>query len=129
MLLRSSEAPTRGTYLEICRGAHLIIGRVVWSKPDRFGVQTQDRVPVECLTRTPDQSPSPVAVESTVAVERRSNVRSFQETHERSRIIGRIVEFGTFLIVAGLATLLVGGVAVEILFEPLAQADAALASR
>ncbi|HEY0630188.1 MAG TPA: PilZ domain-containing protein [Sphingomicrobium sp.] len=128
MLLHSEDAPVRGSYLEIRRGAHIIIGRVVWSKPNRFGIQAQDHIPVDGLVQNSDRSPTTDAT-ATGIVERRAYSRSVQLAHEKSRTIGRLIEFGTFLMVAALATVLVGGVAVEIIFEPMAKAEGALAAR
>lgn len=129
MLLRSAASPGCGSYLEIRRGNHIFVARVVWSGPDRFGVQTQDYVPVDSLAQNPDRAP-PIAPAAVTGVgECRATCRAAQLAHEKSRIAGRIVEFGTFLLVAGFATMLVAGTVVEVLFEPLAQADAALAAR
>lgn len=128
MLLRSSEAPGRGSYLEIRRGDHIIVARVVWTAPGRFGVQTQDPVSVDSLGQASGRSSCSTAGEPHPA-ERRSVGRVLQVAHDQSRSVGRLIEFGTFLMIGGLATMLVAGVAVEVLFEPLAQADAALASR
>jgi hypothetical protein len=40
--------------------------------------------------------------------------------HENNPALGRAMEFGTFLTIGALATMLVAGVAVESVFEPLA---------
>ena len=42
--------PVRGAYLEIRRGAYVIVGRVVWSSGDRFGLKAQDTIAAEALT-------------------------------------------------------------------------------
>lgn len=42
LLVQAAVAPVRGDYIEIFRADRAIVGRVVWNKDRRFGVQTQD---------------------------------------------------------------------------------------
>ena len=41
--------PVRGTYVEIRRGSHVLVGQVMWSAGHRFGVRTQDRLAVNAI--------------------------------------------------------------------------------
>lgn len=49
LLVSSAMPPAIGTYVDIRRGALVIIGRVVWGGSSRFGVRTQDPVSVAAL--------------------------------------------------------------------------------
>lgn len=50
VLVGADDAPAAGTYVDIRRGRHVIIGRVVWRKGRVFGVRTQDRLDIAALT-------------------------------------------------------------------------------
>jgi len=43
--LSAGSPPDPGSYVEIRRGAYLIVARVIWVNGVRFGVRTQDCVP------------------------------------------------------------------------------------
>jgi hypothetical protein len=47
--LHATPPPSRGTYIEVRRGSHVIIGRVVWVKADRFGMCAQDKLAIDAL--------------------------------------------------------------------------------
>lgn len=126
MLVRAARRPARGSYLEIRRGAHVIIARVVWAKPDRFGVQTQDPVPTDSLIVDAQKPPSPKDPQGSAFIERRSAKRSHEERHEASRRRSRAIEFGTFLLLGALATLMIGGSVSEALGRPMTAVSAAL---
>ena len=49
MLVRCKIAPVRGDYVEVTRGTQRVIGRVVWSKDDKFGLRAQDRIDIDAF--------------------------------------------------------------------------------
>jgi len=49
MGLRSSRAPRRGDYIELCRHHHRLVGRVMWSDGERFGILLSDPIVVDEL--------------------------------------------------------------------------------
>lgn len=53
VLVSSTSPPSIGTYVDIRRGTLVIIGRVVWSGGNRFGVRTQDPVDIAALINEP----------------------------------------------------------------------------
>lgn len=128
MLLRSSNVPNRGSYLEIRRGAHVIVARVVWSSPDRFGVRTQDPVPADRLIHDPEGNPASQKSGESGFVDRRSAPRPSRHRHEASRHRARAMEFGTFLLIGAVATLVVGEAVAHALGEPMSAVSAALAA-
>jgi hypothetical protein len=120
MLVRAAEAPQRGAYLELRRGPHVIVARVVWSRSDRFGVQTQDCISADGLILDSDGTPP------AKPGERRAAPRSPEQRQEASRRRARSMEFGTFALLGLIGTLLVGGAVAKALGNPLAAVGAAL---
>ena len=49
LLIQAAAPPPRGTYVELSCADQLIVGRVIWSKERRFGVESRDRVNVRAL--------------------------------------------------------------------------------
>lgn len=130
LMLQAPDVPTRGSYLEVRRGAHTIVARVVWTGEQRFGVETQDALRVDAIIREPDRS-SPEFRESrddSAALDRRAPQRqpSSEQRLERSRVIGRTTEF-VCVALAGAAAALMGYAALEEAFaKPVRQVAAAL---
>lgn len=103
LLLQGREAPPRGTYLEVRRGSHVVVARVVWSGDQRFGVQAQDRISIEGFIGEPDLSglDYKAATKTNPGYERRSSPRPprFEQQAEQSRRLSSLLEFA---VVAGL---------------------------
>lgn len=122
--LQAAEAPRRGAYVEIRRGMHIIVARVVWSVGQRFGVAAQDDIPVGLVAadRAPaDNDSAPPALD-----DRRSRMRRLADRAEASRNWGRRLQFGLSA-VAGMAAAVVAGAEVrEALAAPLGEIGAAL---
>lgn len=95
LLLHTPSPPDRGTYVEVRRGAHVIVGRVVWAQADRFGVRAQDRLAIDSLVA--NASPDGIAERGRGegAVERRAAPRSepLEWRHSQSREKGRALQF------------------------------------
>ena len=128
MLVRAPQAPNRGSYLEIRRGNHVIVARVVWSNADRFGVYTQDPVPAADLIRgTSSASAAKPSVEGGFA-ERRTAPRPLVPTSERSRRRARAMEFCTIGFLGGVAAVLLLGAVGELLGRPMMVVQTALAN-
>jgi hypothetical protein len=133
LLLQAASAPSRGTYVELFRGRHLIVARVVWTSEEQFGVHTQDRLNVDAIVTEPDLS----AVEFTKAVagdpgfERRSRPRppSPAELAERSRLLSRTLEFGCLAAFCISAGMLLFGTVERTLTDPLEIVSAQLGGR
>ena len=95
LLLRSSAPPARGTYVEVRRGAHVIVGRVVWTGLDRFGVRAQDRLAVDSLVANETPRQGPANDPGGTPAERRARPRPerLEWRHARSREAGRMLQF------------------------------------
>ncbi|QDP18920.1 PilZ domain-containing protein [Sphingomonas xanthus] len=119
MLLRSAAAPPQGTYLEIRRGPHIVVARVVWSNTDRFGIRTQDPV---CPDRLMSQA---AAADGPPVLDRRARPRA-DDRAGASRRWGQALEF-IVVASAGLAAALLSfGTVGEVLARPLAAVGTAL---
>jgi hypothetical protein len=119
LMIHTGRTMSHGTTVEIRRGDHVIVARVVWRDGARAGLQAEERVPVEEIV-TLGHSP---ALQLTAApAERRRQAR----TADRSRTQGRAIEFAGVVMlgacVAGAALNMV-----EVAFAtPLAAVAAAL---
>jgi PilZ domain len=120
LMIHTGRQIAKGTQVEVRRGDHVIIARVVWRDGGRAGLRAEDRLPVEDIM-TLGQS-SGLQLTAAGRVERRSHPRPL----ERSRLQGRAMEFGTVIAIG--ACLAVGGFSmVEAAFaRPLEIVSAAL---
>ena len=125
MQLQAARPPERGSFVEIRRGPHVIIGCVAWIKQHRFGIRAQDVLFVDAITADPgeegtERSPTPY-----VPADRRAAPRKAASADD-SRLAGRAMEFAClgFLVLTG-ATLLYGA-AQSALAAPLSRVSNAL---
>ena len=95
LLLHCATPPARGTYVEVRRGAHIIVGRVVWAKADRFGVRAQDRLIIDSLVANASPGRNPANDAGAPSTERRARPRPerLEWRHARSRETGRALQF------------------------------------
>lgn len=131
LLLQAATPPPRGTYLEVCRGRHVIVARVAWTKHHRLGVRTQEALPVEQIIEEPDSSTAehPKAAPIAAAVERRSSPRNLQVRHQKSRVVARTMEFACIAIFAATAAVMAFEMLEKTFARPLPHVSAALAPR
>lgn len=121
LCLRGDNAPRRGAYVELHRGCHRIIARVVWSHDEKFGVFAQDRIPVDALINNPERA---VAVDWPAA-DRRSAPRHANQ-HDRSRFASRALQAGAFALGGACAALLTVSLVHDALARPMHSISAAL---
>lgn len=87
-----------GTEVEICRGDHMIVARVMWRDGGRAGLRAEGLVPVEDIVMLGQAPALQLTAESG---ERRRHPRP----EDSSRLGGRAIEFaGVLAVVATLAT-------------------------
>ena len=123
MLVQSGAAPQRGNYLEIRRGRHVVVARVIWSCDERFGVETQEPVSAEELIREADNG----SIDTRLAPdERRAAPRLLRERREASRQHGRAFEFGSLALFGIASAFLIFATVDEFLGRPLSALEAAL---
>ena len=134
LLLHAAPPPERGTYVEVRRGPHVIVARVVWSSQERFGVQSQDPLRVDDIISEAGQSTgaSAKALESPAGGERRAAPRErpgLANRHERSRQASRMAEFICLSAFGAILAAIVFDAVAEGLGRPISQLSGALASR
>lgn len=120
LMIHTGRPILEGTQVEVRRGDHVIVARVMWRDGGRAGLRAEERVPVEEIM-TLGQSPS---LQLTAATgERRKHPRP----EDRSRLRGKAIEFAGVVTIA--VSLAAAGLAmVEAAFaRPLAMVSAALA--
>jgi hypothetical protein len=119
-MIHTGRLVSKGSEVEIRRGDHAIVARVMWRDGAKAGLKAQERVPIEEIM-TLGRSP---ALQLTAAAgERRKHPRN----EERSRLRGRAIEFaGGLVVAASLAS--AGLIMVQQAFaRPLALVEGALA--
>jgi hypothetical protein len=119
LMIHTGRPISRGAEVELRRGDHVIVARVVWREGGRAGLRSEERLPIEDIV-TLGQSP---ALQLTAANgERRKHPRP----EDRSRIQARAIEFGGVLVIAAVLAG-AGFTMVESAFaRPLAAVAAAL---
>lgn len=125
MLVRVAQAPARGSYVEIYRGPHRIVARVVWAEQDRFGAQAQDPITVDVIT-TGNEAAPPVPANVNGDRRFRRCAETAAEKHERSRRRSRRMEFLAVTAIGCAAAILAFDTIDEMLSKPLKVAAAAL---
>ena len=128
LMVRSEHAPVRGSYVEICRGAHRIVARVVWARGGRFGARSQDAIAVDALSSGSDPAlPSPANLNNDRRAARR--VPQPAERSEQSRRWSRRLEFVAVAAFGCFAAFLVFDAVRDTLSGPLHLIEAQLGAR
>ena len=129
LMIRAPLSPRRGSYVELRRGARIIIGRVMWTNDDRFGLSTQDPLDVESIIALPDGDAERAACSSATAAsfDRRATVRS-ATAFERSRQWSRAFEFICITIFAVAGCVVAFTAVTQLLAAPMAAVELGLGS-
>ena len=127
LMVRAARAPARGSYVEICRGTHRIVARVVWVNQDRAGLRTQDAIAVDAIVKGEDFV-SPAAANRDDRRSRRRPGRT-AEQQECSRDRARKLQFlGVMLFAVGAGFTAFDTVR-DTLSKPLRLVESGLAAR
>ena len=112
-----------GSRVELRRGEHVIVARVMWRDGSRLGLQTDDRVPVEeIMSAGLAKSVQLVASEGSL-IERRKRPR---QDPDRARSQGRLLEFTVAIATAAIIVGCGWGIVHQALAKPLATVHATL---
>ena len=76
LALQTADPPPRGSYLEVRRGRHVIVARVVWADQQRLGVLSQDPLAIDAIIGEPDGAKARAAADGARPVERRRTART-----------------------------------------------------
>lgn len=118
MMIEAQSPPPRGHYLEVRRGEHVIIGRVVWSSGYRVGILSQDRLEVGAIVADA-KVPRRIRPSGELA-ERRKQPR-IDDRHQRSRLVGKTIEYGSVLALGAIGAFAIVDMATAALGQPLEQ--------
>lgn len=126
--IQMASPPPRGSYVEVRRGPHVMIGCVAWSSGHRLGLRTQDVLAIEAIIRVPDSSelPGGPAPGPPPALERRAAPRPPAERAERNRELGRALEFAFIGALAISAAFIAFETVSQTLSQPMASVSKAL---
>ena len=106
LFVQGRSAPRPGSYVEVRRGAHVIVARVIWSTEQEFGAQTQDLLRIDEIIQEPNRTnaPPPSGAGSSQQFERRAvpRAKTTQQAHELSRHLSSVMQFG-FLVAVSLS--------------------------
>ena len=92
-MIHTGRPMARGAEVEIRRGDHVIVAKVMWREGGRAGLKSDERVPIEDIV-TLGQSP---VLQLTAATAER---RKYPRPEERSLLQGRAIEFAGVLLVS-----------------------------
>lgn len=129
MQIRATAPPPQGSYVEVRRGHHVIVGRVVWTNGGRAGVATQDHLPVDAIAGDPqhasrgadDPSETEFVSERRLELRGRASVRS----HENSKWQARAMQVAWLAVMGTAAAVTAFGAVQQSLSTPLSHAAAA----
>lgn len=126
--LQCASPPASGAYVEIRRGAHVVVARVAWSSGHRFGVRSQDPIAIDALIAEPSAADARPPAPDSRPVERRARPRT-EPRHERSRHLARTAEFACMALFGAGAAVGIYGVVEEALARPMSAITAAMKAR
>jgi len=123
LLIHTSRSAPAGSQIELRRGDHVIVARVMWRDGAKAGLRSDERVPIEEIV-TLGQSQSFQLTAGAAPAER----RKYPRAEDRHRIRGKAIEFAS---VVAIGASLAGGAVIlveEAFARPLAMVEAALAA-
>ena len=121
-MAQCDEAPPRGTYVEIRRQNHSMIGKVMWSNGCEFGVMLSDAIDVEGLVA----GKAPVATEPGADRRRNRTRRVVLTTAADWRWVGQTFERACLTVGVVLMVAVAGLMAYEALSTPMEAVAASL---
>lgn len=127
LLIRSPNAPPRGAYVEVCKGPHRIVARVVWVNQDRFGVCAQDCIAVDAIAA--GSAGSQEIANAGVQEPPRRRPPSAEEKLERSRKRAGVMQFAWIVGLGAAAGTVMFSVVRDSLSGPLSVVSAELAGK
>jgi hypothetical protein len=127
LMIQASEPVRGGSYIEIRRGRHVIIARVMWTRDRRCGLLTQDPLPTEAIIAEPDRSQADGPLPQVERRVDRAPTRAFD--HEQSRWRSRAFQFAMVVIAGGACGTFAYGAVSEALSQPLMAVELALAGK
>jgi len=123
LLIHSGRAAPEGTTIELRRGEHVIVARVMWRDGARVGLQCDDRLPVEQIMSLGQSQSLQLTASNNRTGERRQQPRT---NVIDARLRGRAMEFVSVGVIAASLALTIWSMAEQALARPMAAVSAAL---
>ena len=124
LMIHSARAGPQGSIVELRRGSHAIVARVVWRDGARVGLKTEERLAVEDLIRL--NCASAMTVTTGQAQKRARGTPS--QRRERNRCsLGRVIEYVGVALIACMLAVTAFDVLERGLGTPMALIETALA--
>ena len=127
LMIQANEPLAGGSYIEVRRGRHVIVARVMWSDSRRCGLRTQDPLPTDAIIAEPEQCAGPPLLPQQERRLHRSAPPPSE--HERSRWRARAFEFAMVVTIGGACGTIAYGAVRDALSRPLGAVELALAGR
>ena len=115
-----------GSFVEIRRGNQLVVARVVWRQNQRIGLQSPDPLRIAEIISS-DTAEAAVIVP--VVIPSKPDRRKVGRDWEKSRAIGRAVEFLSLVLIAVALGAAVSAYVLDILSGPFARVGGALSGQ
>jgi hypothetical protein len=125
LMIHSSRPAFPGSVVELRRGEHVIVARVMWRDGARLGLQAEERVPVEEILSLSNTKSLQLAALGGALIERRKEPRL---DPDGARSDGRWMEFLATIAAAAIFAGCAWSIAHQALAKPLAAAQVALAN-
>ena len=125
MVRATSTSPRCGSYVEIRRGARIIIGRVMWARQGRFGLATQDSLDVQSIIAAPDGDGTEAAALVTTALYDRRTTARLDTAFDRSRQLSSSFEFGCVTVFAVAGSMIAYSAVAQLFTAPMAAIEQA----
>ncbi len=116
--------PRRGTYVEVKRGACILVGRVVWASENSFGLQTQDHVDLTEMIGSSGVAQTGFGRRGQADPEagRPPHARDLSEMADASLRLSRKTQFFAVALILAIAGLGIAHAAASVLSSPLSAA-------
>ena len=127
LLIQSTGSTPQGSVVELRRGDHVIVARVIWREGMRAGLNAEDRLPMDEMLSLGHSSALQLNSVEAQLIERRQRQRTL-EAHAESRFASRTMQFASVAVIAVCLAGTVFILAEEALARPIAFVEAALGS-
>ena len=123
LLVNSPRPAAQGSTVELRRGDHVILARVVWREGTRVGLEVEDRLPVEEIISLDQAQTLRLSAAGADFVERRKQARA---NVIDARLRGRAMEFISIGVIAAALATTIWSMVEQALARPMAAVAAAL---
>lgn len=120
LCLLGANSHRRGEYVELNRGNHSIVGRVVWATSQKLGLVAQDKIPIEALISDPN-----CLIELSPAALSAVTMRNVK-LQDSSRFVALAIQTSALAFAGGCAALLAVSLVQDAFARPMHSIAAAL---